>query len=72
MDFDALVQELAAEFKRRGMDTHVALLRRYWRTWHTPVDPDTWTAHEVIGWMWQLELLPGQAHATGLAAGANA
>jgi hypothetical protein len=65
MDFEALVKELAAEFKRRGMTTHVDLLRRYWRTWHGPVAPEDWTAHELVGWMWQFELLPGQAHQAG-------
>jgi hypothetical protein len=69
MDFEGLVRELAAEFKRRGVDTHVRLLRDYWRVWwHTPPEPDAWTANEVVTWIWAFQLMPGQPHvATGAA-----
>jgi hypothetical protein len=74
VDLEALVRELAAAFKARGMDRRLELLRGYWRRHlHTPLDePGAWTDAEVIAWMWAFELLPGQAYGTALAAGAKA
>jgi hypothetical protein len=66
-EFEAWVVQLAGEFKRRGMDTHVRLLRDYWRVWHVPPDQGAWTAADVVCWMEQFGLLPGQPLADGAA-----
>ena len=77
-DFAKLIVQLAAEFKRRDMRAHVALLRPYYRSFQErrraalrePKPP--WTEELVIEWLCILQIPPFENVLPTLATGARA
>jgi hypothetical protein len=65
MGFSECVVALGKEFKARGMDTHVELLRRFWLTWMRAGQPEEWTAADVVDLILDFGLGPDDRHRGG-------
>lgn len=56
VDFKALVEQLAAEFKRRGMKKHLQLLRGYYRREFKQRAEGEWSTEMVLDWLAMMRL----------------
>jgi len=58
IDLDKLIVELGQEFKRRGMDAHLQLLRALWRERQGRASNSAWPIDMALNWMALFRLPP--------------